>query len=141
MINLFLLPANLFDKSLSDIELYGEIYKYFDQQIYNLRNRTNEEINYGSKERFFVPSSIVGADHGNDVRGIDLVVFTYLCLLAFNTERHTVKLDVNELAKKTKIKKTQIRLSISNLIRAYLIESASKSGYYTIIELDLLISE
>lgn len=145
MISLIVLPNNIFDSSFSNDELYEQIYKYLASQM--------EMDGYGSvkglepvgilnlselkeEEKFYVPTTIVGADRGGLIRGIDVIIYAYLCYMAYEIDNSIVKLEINEIANKTKIKKTQIRQSINNLVREECISpDPSKSGYYSIVEL------
>lgn len=139
MLDLFILPTSLFNQSFTDAELYEKIYKQFDKQVETFLGGTDEKLTSNGEKSFFVPSNAIAAEYGGEIRGIDLVVYVYLCLLVFNNQENTVKLEINGLANRTGIKKTQIKHSINHLVREQLISESSRSGYYTVLELELLL--
>lgn len=141
MVSFTELPVNFFERSLSDEELYIDIYRYhahtIEKEGFYVRGEwvSAKKINLNSEETFYVPSLIFVYDRQDFIRGIDVVVFAYLCYVAYKNKTGTVKVDVGEISRKTKIKKTQVRISINNLIREEFLLPSPVSGYFIIGEL------
>ncbi|MDQ0232706.1 hypothetical protein [Metabacillus malikii] len=141
------IPSDLFERNLSAEELYIEIYKYKVKSSGEKGFKVDgtwisvESINLEKRnENFFVPSVIFGLDDSKAIRGIDVIIYTYLAKVASLIKSGTVKFEISDLYNKTKIRKTQIKTSLNNLARMGIIKPDKKSGYYLIEELDLFFT-
>lgn len=141
------LPSDFFERNLSVEELYIELYKYKVKSSGEKGFKVDgmwisvESINLEkSIENFFVPSVIFGLDESRAIRGIDVIIYTYLAKVASIKRAGVVKFEIGDLYNKTKLRKTQIKTSINNLVRMGIIIPDKKSGYYLIEELDLFFT-
>ncbi|WP_153125968.1 hypothetical protein [Peribacillus tepidiphilus] len=144
MIALLPLPNSLFDSNLNSEDLYAHIYSYFSFHLEKEGYGKIEGFDYqelvdleslAEFEKFYMPINIIAAHLYGLIRGIDVVVYAYLCYIAFESDNSTIKPNIGEIAMKTKIKKTEIRNSINNLVSLKILIHSSNSGYYSIIEL------
>lgn len=142
MISFTVLPTDLFERSLSDEELYIEIYRYYAYTIgkegFKVRDEwvSAKSVDLNENEVIYVPTITFLYESEGVIRGIDLVIYAYLCYRGYKNKTGYVKLDVTEIAMKTKIRKTEIRVSINNLVREECLHLSDKSGYYLIGELE-----
>lgn len=140
MITLTDLPLTFFERSMNDEELYIDINCYaaanIGQKGFYVKDQWISAKIVTDDKKFAVPTSIFAAEEVGDLRGADVLVFAYLCYISFMNKNSTVKLEVGDIAQKTKIRKTQIRRSINNLIREGFLLSSNKSGYYIIMEFE-----
>ncbi|WP_188453363.1 hypothetical protein [Virgibacillus oceani] len=140
MITLTELPITFFERSLTDEDLYIDIHCYatanMGQNGFYVKDKWISAKTVTDGKKFTVPTSAFAAENIGDIRGADVIVFAYLCYVACKNENCTVKLEVGDIAQKTKIKKTQIRRAVNNLLREGFLVTSTKSGYYIITEFE-----
>ena len=104
------LPTDFFERSLSDEELYIELYRYHAYTVgkdgFKVRDEwvSAKNVDLSEDEVIYVPTTIFFYEREGVFRGIDLVIFAYLCYVGYKNKTGNVKLDIVEIALENKNK-------------------------------------
>ncbi|MFD1032930.1 hypothetical protein [Metaplanococcus flavidus] len=145
MISLIILPMNFFDRFFNADELAVELDLYLKLQLkennYVIKevldeNSTVDLKNLKEEEKFYVPTIIIFDYRERKINVIDLIVYVYLCYIAYSDNNSTVKPSKKEISRKINERKTDVEESLNFLVTlGRTLLDRNKSGYYIIDEL------